>query len=239
MRLPLDTELKLDILPQPDETTCGPTCLHAVYGYYDDNADLTEIVRETRRLESGGTYAAFLGTHALKRGYEATIYSWNLQVFDPSWFGTRKVDLKERLKQQMAAKRWARLQPVQEAYLEYVTAGGRIRLRDLTRVLLRGMLRRGIPIITGLSSTYLYRVPREYGPKDVPDDVRGEPAGHFVVLTGYRRRDRLVRVSDPYLPHSTGGHHYWVSIDRLINAILLGTLTFDANLLVVAPRAKE
>ena len=50
-----------------------------------------------------------------------------------------------------------------------------------------------------------------------PDDVRGEPAGHFVVLTGYRRRDRRRARQRPYLKHSTGGHHYWVNIDRLIN----------------------
>ena len=33
-RLPVTT------LPQPDETTCGPTCLHAVYDYFGDRADL-------------------------------------------------------------------------------------------------------------------------------------------------------------------------------------------------------
>ena len=236
MRFPLDIELELDILPQPDETTCGPTCLQAVYAYYGDRTNLKQVIRETRRLETGGTYAAYLGAHALARGYEATIYTWNLQIFDPTWFGPRRVDLKERLTAQMNVKRWARLRPVQEAYLEYVKAGGRVRLRDLTRRHVRGLLRRRIPIITGLSSTYLYRHAREYGPNDSPDDIRGEPAGHFVVLTGYRRQDRVVRVSDPYLKHSAGQHHYWVNIDRLINAILLGTLTHDANLLIVSPR---
>jgi len=238
MRLPLNAELKLDIRPQPDETTCGPTCLHAVYAYNGDRARLSETVREVRHLDTGGTYAAFLGSHALRRGYDATIYTWNMQVFDPTWFTAGRVDLRERLRQQLAVKRWTRLRAAQESYLEFVEMGGRVRFRDLTRALLRGMLRRRIPIITGLSSTYLYRTRREYGPHDVPDDVRGEPAGHFVVLTGYRRRDRVVRVSDPYLPNPVGrgGHHYWVNIDRLICAILLGTLTFDANLLIINDR---
>ncbi len=26
--------LLLTMLPQPDETTCGPTCLHAIYRYW-------------------------------------------------------------------------------------------------------------------------------------------------------------------------------------------------------------
>ena len=36
----METRLSLDILPQPDELTCGPTCLQAVYRYYDDNISL-------------------------------------------------------------------------------------------------------------------------------------------------------------------------------------------------------
>src|SRR5437762_675447 len=34
LRLPVET------LPQPDETTCGPTCLHAVYRYWGDREPL-------------------------------------------------------------------------------------------------------------------------------------------------------------------------------------------------------
>jgi hypothetical protein len=32
------------------------------------------------------------------------------------------------------------------------------------------------------------------------------------------------------------GHRYHVRVDRLINAILLGIVTYDANLLVIQPR---
>ena len=30
---PITLRLPLTMLPQPDETTCGPTCLQAVYNY--------------------------------------------------------------------------------------------------------------------------------------------------------------------------------------------------------------
>ena len=30
--------LPVEILPQPDETTCGPTCLHAVFRYFGEAA---------------------------------------------------------------------------------------------------------------------------------------------------------------------------------------------------------
>ncbi len=78
--------LHVDILPQPDDTTCGPTCLHAAYRYYGDIISLTQVIREVRKLKGGGTLAVFLACHALKRGYQAKIYTYNLHVFDPTWF---------------------------------------------------------------------------------------------------------------------------------------------------------
>jgi len=85
----VESKLELDILPQPDETTCGPTCLHAVYRYYGyDDAGLERVVSEVVPLETGGTLAVWLACHALPRGFSAVIYSYNVQLFDPTWFDT-------------------------------------------------------------------------------------------------------------------------------------------------------
>ncbi len=232
---PITLRLPVKMLPQPDETTCGPTCLHAVYRYWGEDAHLAEVITHTRKMELGGTFAIFLACDALRHGYQATIYTYNLTVFDPTWF-VPGVDIAERLQRQREVKQDARLQQVTEGYLEFLSLGGQLRLSDLTRPLIRGLLRRNLPIITGLSSTYLYRAAREYGPDDVPDDVRGLPAGHFVVIAGYNRHKRTVLVVDPYTRHPYGPlHEYWINIDRLIGAVLLGIVTHDANLLVIYP----
>jgi hypothetical protein len=123
--------------------------------------------------------------------------------------------------------------------LDFIELGGSLRFEDLTGALIRKYLNRGIPVLTGLSSTYLYRVAREYGPEDDSDDVRGEPAGHFVVLCGYSKDTREVLVADPFLTNPTGTNQYLVNIDRLICAILLGILTYDANLLIIEPRKQR
>jgi hypothetical protein len=232
---PITLRLPVKMLPQPDETTCGPTCLHAVYRYWGEEARLAEVIARTRKMELGGTFAIFLACDALRQGYQATIYTYNLTVFDPTWFAPG-VDIAERLQRQREVKQDARLQQVTEGYLEFLSLGGQLRLSDLTRPLIRGLLRRNLPIVTGLSSTYLYRAAREYGPDDVPDDVRGLPAGHFVVIAGYDRHKRTVLVVDPYTRHPYGPlHEYWINIDRLIGAVLLGIVTHDANLLVIYP----
>jgi len=228
--------LELELLPQPDDTTCGATCLHGVYGYYGDSLPLDDVVRQVAHLEEGGTLAVLLGCHALRRGYRASLYSYNLQVLDPTWFRPPGVDLAGKLRAQAAAKPVQKLRVATEAYLEFLEMGGKVLFEDLTRRLIRSHLNNATPILAGVSATYLYGCAREAGPRSDPDDVRGEPAGHFVVIAGYDRERRTVNVVDPLRsnPFAESGR-YEVHIDRLIGSVFLGTLTYDANLLVIEP----
>lgn len=233
----METQLQFEILPQPDGATCGPTCLHAVYRYYGDDLPLCRVIEETGKLKQGGTLAVLLGCHALRRGYRATIYTYNLQVFDPTWFVPGPTQLPAKLAAQMAAKDSPKLRAATPAYLEFLERGGQLRMVDLTASLIRKYLKRQVPILTGISATYLYQDPREYGPKCEEDDVRGHPAGHFVVLCGYDSQTRGVLVADPLVPNPVAARQqYVVNVDRVICAILLGILTYDANLLIIEPR---
>lgn len=235
--LPIAERLPVKILPQPDETTCGPTCLHAIYRYWGEEESLQTVIGRAQRFEQGGTVAVFLACDALRKGYAATIYTYNLMVFDPTWFARPRVDIGKRLALQRRYKPDPRLALVTEGYLEFLELGGRLRLIDLSRYFIRGLLRHRLPILTGLSSTHLYRARREYGHEDTPDDVRGFPAGHFIVLAGYDWAQRKVLVADPYGPNPfSRTQEYWINVDRLVNAVLLGIVTHDANLLVIAPR---
>jgi len=229
-------ELKLEIPRQPDLATCGPTCLQAVYRFFGDPIPLEQVIREVHSLEEGGTLAVLLACHALERGYRAVLHTYNLRIFDPTWFDLPRPELMDRLRKRIQAKEGKKLRLASEAYLRFLGLGGEVRMSDLSPDLIRGYLDQNHPILTGLSATYLYRAPREVGVHD--DDVRGDPQGHFVVLAGYDRASKQVLVADPL-----GGtewvqvSHYAVGMNRLITAILLGVLTYDANLLVLEPAA--
>ena len=234
----MDGLLKLDILPQPDDVTCGPTCLHAVYRHYGHELPLEELISSIPQLKGGGTMAVQLGCDALRRGFSAVIYTADLQVFDPTWFVPHGPRLAERLEKQALAKPSPRMKMSTEGYLEFLSRGGTIRMRDFSAALLRRYLKRSIPILTGLSATYLYGCSREYPATGEPDDVRGESMGHFVVLYDYHAASRSVLVADPLLTNPLGPqHHYQLGADRVIRAILLGIVTYDANMLVIEPRA--
>jgi hypothetical protein len=228
------TQLKLAVLPQPDYMTCGPTCLHAVYGYYGDEIALDDVIAEIEPLPGGGTLAVSLACHALKRGYAARIYTYNLQVFDPTWF-SGEISIADRLLKQSRVKPGQKLAVATRAYLNFLELGGNLRFEELTRALIRRTLYRKTPILTGLSATYLYGCAREFN--NQYDDTRGVPMGHFVVVSGYDRKHRQVMVADPLQDNPLHGNQYYsVDVDRLVGAILLGILTYDANLLVISPR---
>jgi hypothetical protein len=239
--------LEIDILPQPDDETCGPTCLHAVYRYWGDHRPLRSVIDSVRSLNKAnagrGTLAVMLGAHALSQGYLASLYTFNLQMFDPTWFDEHgDADpglLGEKLQAQVAAKSYAdmRFPVATESYQEFLRLGGDIRFCDLTSELISGFICSGRPVLTGLSATYLYKCAREFGPNDDYDDIRGEPTGHFVVLHGYDHAHRRVRVADPMADNpGFEAQGYDVPLARLVPAIMLGVLTYDANLLVIEPR---
>jgi hypothetical protein len=230
----------LEILPQPDQFTCGPTCLQAVYRYYGDSVPLPKVIDEIPQLEDGGTLAVVMACHALARGYQATIYTYNVNVFDPTWFADGSALLAERLAAQEKVADSKRVKMACREYLDFIRLGGKLRMEDLTSELIRRFLKNSTPILTGLSATYLYRAKREFGRESIPDDVRGAPVGHFVVLCGYDQSNRTVLVADPLHPNPFASKQtYAVEIDRLKNAILLGIVTHDANLLIIEPRTNR
>lgn len=230
-------QLPVDIMPQPDDWTCGPTCLHAVYRYYGEEVDLQTLIHRVPKLEGGGTLEVLLGCDALSHGYRARIYTFNLTVFDPTWFRSPSVDLAAKLRAQAECKPDPRLQAATNGYLEFLRLGGEFRMVDLSPALIRKYLARNVPLLTGLSSTYLYGERREINPTQEPCDIRGVPQGHFVILRGYNRETKRVRISDPYLKNPWSRELvYEVPLERAVTAILLGVLTYDANLLLIQPR---
>lgn len=228
--------MNIHILPQPDDTTCGPTALHAVYHYLNLDLSLETVIKQVNYLEDGGTLAVFLGIDALKRNFNATIITYNLKIFDPSWKGLDNQALITKLKDQLKYKPGKKFTEATFAYIAYLENGGRILFDNLTESLLDDYFGRQLPILAGLSATYLYNSKREYTNRknqSVFDDLKGEPMGHFVVLCG--REGNNVLVADPYQDNPISNDAYYhVSLDRLLNAILLGIVTYDANLLIVS-----
>ncbi|WNB18456.1 C39 family peptidase [Marivirga arenosa] len=225
--------LRLDISRQPNDSTCGPTSLHAVYQFFNDSISLEEVIDSIEYLESGGTLAVMLGIDALKKGYQVEVITFNLKVFDPSWFHDEDIDLVQKLKEQLKYKKTSKVKQASKAYIQFIENGGKITYKTLNKDLLHSYLIQDIPILTGLSATYLYNEKREFGDPVRYDDVKGYPSGHFVVLSGINYDQNSITVADPLHANPFESQNYLVDIDHLICAILLGVITYDANLLII------
>ena len=132
------------------------------------------------------------------------------------------------------AKTSRKLRTAIKAYVRYLELGGEITFEMLTESLLKKYFDQSLPILTGVSATYLYDTKREIsvGSKTVYDDIQGEPTGHFIVLQGFED-EKHIKVADPFTDNHKKKKYYSIDIQRLINSILLGVVTYDANLLVI------
>jgi hypothetical protein len=234
-------ELAVPRFLQPDDVTCGPTCLRKVYNFFGVDVELAEVLGELDRNEDGGTLAVFLGISAVRRGFGARIYSYDLRIFDPTWAALEEGELAEKVHARIPYLKSSKVIRAAQAYLRFLKMGGEICFDELTPALLKRILDRNHPILAGLSATHLYRMSRERHDPDtdalVDDDVAGEPIGHFVVIVGYEHWGRRFSVRDPsaHVPLSPDGRQVG-DAQRLINAILLGDLTYDAVLLELWPQ---
>lgn len=229
--------IPLELPPQPTTTSCGPTCLHGLYRFYGHEMPIHQLILEIESIPGGGTFGVLLGNHALPRGFAVRLLTWNLRVFDPTWFPSTPAELAVKLKASLPRRQKPKLRQAIQAYIRFCELGGEISMEVLSGALIRKHLRQNHPILTGLSSTFLYRDSRSDPATNIDDDLGGNAEGHFVLLTGYDRQARTVQIADPYAENPIANQsRYAVPMDRLINAILLGVLTYDANLLIITPK---
>ena len=235
--------IELSINTQPDDLSCGPTSLHAIYRYYGVDVPLENLIMNVGRSLSGGTLGPTLGSHALLQGFDVIIYINNLTEFDPTWFVHGKGNpavLVKKLEEQLRYNKDPEIQHVTKAYLDYLSLGGQVYFKSIDVQVLKHYFDQKVPVIAGLNATYLYRCAREKYTsegKAVFDDIKGGPCGHFVVLCGYDEHHKLVVVADPHRKNPLSHDNYYkVSSHRLINAIMLGVTSYDANLLIIRPK---
>jgi hypothetical protein len=227
-------KLDLHVAKQPDDESCGITCLKSIYDYFSFPTSLDKLKHEIEHWQTGGTVAVNLARNALAHGFKAEIYTYNIKIFDPSWKALDAKELSAKLKKRQRKIRSKKQKKVISFYLDFLKKGGILRFDDLNEDLLNRLFKNHKPIICGLSATYLYQQMRETSDNQ-EDDIIGQPVGHFVVVSGWDPAARTVTIQDPLRknPLSETGT-YKLPFTKFSNAVMLGILTYDENLLVIA-----
>ena len=149
----------IPILPQPCDTSCGPTSLHAVYSFFQLETELREIIDSVHCLDEGGTLGVMLGLDALRRGFKATIYSYNLRLFDPCWSELTNQEIVDKLEAQLKYKSGKKFTEETRAFQQFLQNGGELCFDDLTPELLRHWKQSRLIDLTHCSCTSPMRPP--------------------------------------------------------------------------------
>lgn len=229
------------MLQQLSPTACGPTVLHAVYKHHLKESPplLGDVCHVVPELATGGTLDALLGIDALRREFNAELYSWGNQVYGPTWFDQRgqpKTDFAERLRRRCEAQaKGSKAAQVHQAHREFVSAGGLVVQRQFSAPLLRELLCRG-PIIASVSGTHLNGDSREVASTPgqfETDDILGMPYGHFVLIHGLSSNGQWVHVLDP--DHGRDSRDRKLGLSHFHSSLMLGVQTNDGSLLSIFP----
>lgn len=225
--------LDITVSKQPDDESCGITCLQAIYNHYGLSITLERLKAEIEHWQTGGTVGVNLARHALAHGFSAELYTYNIKIFDPTWKSLKPAELEKKLKLRSRKIRSKKQRKVIGFHLDFLRRGGVIRFDDLDEELMSRIFKAHKAVICGLSATYLYQNMRETA-DNVENDIVGQPVGHFVVVSGWDPAARAVAINDPLRknPISETGT-YKLPFTKFSNAVMLGILTYDENLLVI------
>ncbi|HEU0052690.1 MAG TPA: hypothetical protein VFQ39_05915, partial [Longimicrobium sp.] len=135
-----DHQLAVQRFIQPDDVTCGPTCLRKVYHFYGLEVEVEDVIGELERNEDGGTLAVYLGISALRRGYRARIFSYDLRIFDPTWADLPPATLAEKIHARFPYLRDAKRLAAARAYIRFLEMGGEMAFAELTPGLLKEII---------------------------------------------------------------------------------------------------
>jgi hypothetical protein len=155
----MESRLQLDILAQPDNVTCGPTCLHAVYRFYGDQLPLDQVIQRDSAASRRWDIGCFAGVPRFAPRLRRDHFDVQSADLRPDLVSA-PISLAWRI---VCELRWpssgsSKLACGERGLSGIATdLGGRIQMEDFTSRLIRRYLKREIPILTGLSATYLYR----------------------------------------------------------------------------------
>lgn len=229
------TEYEIKHQYQPTNTTCSPTALSMLLGFYGKDVSVDEVSAKVPQVknekgENFGTINAQMATWCKTLGFDVVLYTADVQVIDQSWsklFPTKVVERLEARKSGFKVPSLGELWDTAycQAYIEFIRSGGELHIVNaITRNLLYELLKKG-PVLACLSFDTLYGKGKtsNVGEKETkPDDVNGKAWNHSVVMYGNDENGNFL-VADPW---EKPGRHV-IEPDVMVAAIGTAQLECD------------
>ncbi len=194
---------------QPTGLSCGQTCVSMLLSHYGYDLSPKEVLEEMAGLRTDdghewGTVTPSLASLCIRKGFGATVYSFDCRITDHSWIDKSPEQILRRLK----AIKKKRVIPTLgknvterfvQAYIDLLTAGGTLIIQPfVTEKLMDGLLKKG-PFVTTVCMGAYYGKGRYRSTglhKGVLDDVNGTIGTHFLVVYGKNAKGQYL-IADP------------------------------------------
>jgi len=160
------------------KNTCGPSSLQQILAYYGIEMDLKKIMRNVKIYKGGFAFMSDLATYVKKLGFDSKIICYDASIVDPTWSELSKRKIIQKL-----VKRFKFEKNGIKKLIKFLKVNGKLEIRIPTKELILSYLKKKVPPIICLSSTILRGKSRRY--KGKYDDIKGNPIGHFLVISGY------------------------------------------------------
>lgn len=231
------------IVPIQQKTSeCMQTTATQVMAFFDPTISVDEVIKDVPvYVENGekiGTSPGHMAAYFAQKGYQTTVYIFDVELFDRSWEGLGEEEVLTRLRQRqehIPANAWlaAYHHILVDGWALYVKSGGRFSFPQLSTSLLYDLLVPS-PYLLMVNSTYLnQRAKQIYNQatdKFDDDPIKGRSLTHAVACAGYR--DSQFLIVDPDPPEGVS-HHRWIAQDHLIASIMAAQTESDNFLITI------
>jgi hypothetical protein len=220
---------------QPTNSSCSPTALSILLGYYGKEFTVEQITTDVPQVkndqgESFGTINQQLATWCLELGFKVSIYTFDCQVIDLSWAGLPKDKLIERLELRKSGwqvpslgELWS--EAYVQAYIDFLKVGGELHIKPaVTTDLLRKLLQKG-PVLPSVSLSTLHgkgRTRHVGSEGETADDINGRAWNHSIVIYGIDSDGNFL-IADPL--EKPGMHA--IEPERILSAISTAQIECD------------
>lgn len=201
---------------QPTSSTCSPTALSILLGYYGEGLSPLEIEAAVPQSinengEKMGTVNQQMATWCLNRGYKASIYTFDCQIIDQSWSGLGKEEIIKRLELRKngwvvpaLGEDWTK--EYVQSYIDFLNAGGQLIIAQaVTSKLLYDLIAKG-PFLPCVSYSTMYGASRTRIDNDnesPDDDINGRALNHSIVVCGVDESGNFL-IADPSRAKKSG-----------------------------------
>jgi hypothetical protein len=229
----------IDHIYQPTNYTCTHTATAMILPFFGRKITVERLIDEAPAIRDGegkvcGMLTQYIGTWALKNGFDATLYVADFEVVDLSWAKLPREVLLERMRVvkdrrsvPSLGKDGARL--YLESYIEFVENGGELIITPCISTKLLNELLPKSPLVICVAYSVLYGIGRMRSTglrESSADDLAGELTAHSIVAYGRDSQGHYL-IADPW--RAPGLHS--VEPDTLLAAIAAAQFTCEASVL--------